>query len=66
MVVEVEGIKGEFFIEPGLLEPEPDSVLQAMICLGLGELIEDKKGVAIFLFCLLDDLFNALGHDLES
>ena len=66
MVVEVKGVESDFFIELGLLEPEPDSALQPMICLGLGELIEDKKGVAIFLFCLLDDLFNALGHDLES
>ena len=64
--MEVEGIDGDFFIEPGLLEPEPDSVLQTMICLGLSELIEDKEGVAVFLFGLLDDLFEVLGHDLES
>lgn len=64
--MEVEGIQGDFFIEPGLLESELDSVLQPMICLGIGELIEDKNGVAIFLFCLLDDLFKLLGHDLEA
>ena len=66
MVVEVEGIEGDFFIEPGLLESEFDSTLPAMICLGLSELIEHKEGVAIFLFGLLDDLFQALGHDFES
>ena len=66
MVREVEGIKSDFFIEPGLLEPEPDSALQTMICLCLGELVEDKEGIAIFLFGLLDNLFEALSHDLES
>jgi hypothetical protein len=66
VVVEVKGIEGDFFIEPGLLEPESDSALQTVLCLGFSELIEDEEGVAVFLFGLLDDLFEVLGHDLES
>ena len=64
--MEVEGIDGDFFIEPGLLESELDSALQPMLYLGLSELIEDEEGVAVFLFGLLEDLFKALGHELES
>jgi hypothetical protein len=66
VVVEVKGVQGDFFVEPGLLEPELDSALQTMFCLGLSELMEDKEGVAVFLFGLLDDFFEALGHDFES
>ena len=66
MVREVKGVEGDFFIEPGLLESEPDSALQPMFCFDLCELIEDKEGVAVFLFGLLDDLFEALGHDFEA
>jgi hypothetical protein len=62
-VVEVEGVYSDFFIEPGLLESELDGALQAMLRFGLGELIEDEEGVAIFLFGLLDDLIESLGHD---
>jgi hypothetical protein len=29
-------------------------------------LIEDEEGVAIVVFGVLDDLFNALSHDFES
>jgi len=66
VVREVKGVEGYFFIEPGLLEPEPDSALQPMLCFGVRELIEDKEGVTVFLFGLLDHLFEALGHDFES
>lgn len=66
MVVEVEAVEGDFFVESCLLESELDSALQPMLCFGLSELIEDEEGVAIFFFGLLDDLFEALGHDFES
>jgi hypothetical protein len=66
VVREVKGVEGDFFTEPGLLEPEPDSALQPMLCLSLSKLIEDKEGVTVFLFGLLDHLFEALGHDFES
>jgi len=66
VVMEVKGVHSDFFVEPGLLEPELDSALQTMFGLGLRQLMEDKEGVAVFLFGLLDDLFEALGHDFES
>jgi hypothetical protein len=28
--------------------------------------MEDKEGVAVFLFGLLDEFFETLGHDFES
>jgi hypothetical protein len=66
VVVEVELIDSEGFIEFGLLESESDGVLPAMIRLQLCEVVEDKKGVVIFIAGLFKDRFQVLGHDLET
>ena len=66
VVVEIEGVDGDFFIQSGLLETEFDGVLQSMLRFGFSELMEDIEGVVVFLFGLLDDGFQLLRHDSES
>lgn len=66
MVVEIEGIDGDFFIQSGLLEAEFDGALESVLCFGLGQLMEDVEGIAVFLFGLLDDGFQLLSHDSEA
>ena len=66
MVVEIEGVYSDFFIQPGLLEAEFDGALEAVLCFGLGELVEDVKRVTVFLFGLLEDGFQLLSHDSEA
>ena len=66
VVVEIEGVDGDFFIQFGLLETEFDGVLESMLRFGFSELMEDIEGVVVFLFGLLDDGFQLLSHDSES
>lgn len=37
-----------------------------MLRFGLGQLMEDVEGIAVFLFGLLEDGFQLLSHDSEA
>ena len=62
MVIKIELIHGDFFVEFGLLEPELDGILPAVLCLDIGEFFKSKEEVLVFLFGFIEDRVKVLCH----